>query len=253
MTNLNAYYKIVIVGKEDNMKRNLLILGVCSLFLVTGCFSSKTDKKTEKTSDIKVEENKVEGLEISNYYTDNKEMIFVIKNTSKELIDYASIDIALYNAKGNLMKTEKQYVRNLNVNAENVIKVNLVDYSEKGSTDLPAKVEYAINKVIYSTKFETVYSDKVEGTVTKSETDGQLNLTITNNSGVTLDDLSAAVVFYKNGKPIDLYQVNTSSVGATYTDTVYVPSVVKKETSNFITYDDAKVIINNASKTNTES
>lgn len=234
------------------MKKNLLVLGACAIFLMTGCFASKKSTSNKNASDIAIKNNVTEGVEVKHYYTNNDEVIFLIKNTSKELIDYISLDIAFYNTKGDLARTEKQYARNLNTGSESIVKVNLKEMTEDGAGELPKKIEIAVNKVVYSSKYETIYTDKVEGKVEKTDTEGQLNLTITNNSGVTLDDLSAAVVFYKGGNPVDLYAVNVSSVEGTHTEIVYVPSVVKNETSSYLDYDEVKVIINNASKYNTE-
>lgn len=231
------------------MKKNLLVLGACAIFLMTGCFA-KNDSDVKKASDVDVKYNATEGVDVNYFYTNNNEVIFSIKNTSKEVIDYISLDIAFYNEKGDLVRTDKQYVRNLSANGESFVKINLTEMTENGKGELPNKIEVAVNKTVYDSKFETIYTDKVEGKIEKTDNEGQLNLTLTNNSGVTLDDLSAVVVFYKDGKPVDLYSVNATSVGDNHTEIVYVPSVVKDENSSYLEYDEVKVIINNASKYN---
>lgn len=232
------------------MKRNLLVFGACAMFLFTGCFSSNKTSSTKEVTDVKVKINKTEGLSVENYFTENDEIIYVVKNTGKEIIDYVNIDVAFYDAKGNLIKTDKQYVRNIEAGKENVVKMNLAELTEDGKSNLPKRIEVALNKTVYSTKFETTYSSKVEGKIAKTDKEGQLNLTLTNNSGVTLNDLSAAVVFYKASKPVNVEMVNVQSVEATASQTVYVPTVVKDEKTAYLDYDEVKVVINNASKYN---
>lgn len=233
------------------MKKKILFMSACALLLFTGCFGSKTTTKNE-TKEVKVKINETEGLNADYSITSNNEIVLSIKNNGSELIDYINVDIAMYDEKGNLMKTEKQYARNVMSGASNVVKSSLINASEEANdVKVPSKVEVVLNKTIYSTKFETVYSDKITGAVEKTETDGQLNLTITNNSGVTIDDLSAAVVFYKDGKMIDIYNISLQSVAESKTETVYVPTAKSEGSISYISYDKAEVVINNASSYNT--
>ena len=229
-----------------NIKK-VLLLSACAVLLFTGCGNNKKTTNNSSKKAIKVNINEVANLNVD-YVIKGEDVILDITNTGKDAIDYVNVDVAVYNSKGKLVSVEKQYVRNLAAGKESVIKVYL---NNSGDTDKDiAKVEVALNKVNYETKVETSYADKVSGKVEKTETDGQLALTITNESGETLNDLNAVVVFYKGNDIVDIYSVSAQNVEATYTDTIYVPMDNSGETSTYIDYDDAKVVINNASKYN---
>ena len=227
-----------------NLKK-LLVLSACVLFLTTGCSLGK--KSSSKDNDLKVQINETENISVDYVISDENNIILNVKNTGDKIIDYVSIDLAAYNSKGKLVSVEKQSLRNLGAGKENVIKFPITDNNDSEV----AKVEIALTKVNYDTAFETSYVDSVEGKIEKSENEGQLNLTIKNNSGVTLDDLSASIVFYKDSKMIDLYSISAQGVGEEYTEVIYIPTTATTNSEfSYIDYDDVKVIINNASKYN---
>lgn len=231
------------------MKKKLLLLSTCALFLFTGCFGSKKESNTPtKASDVEVKTNKTEGLELKTYYTHNDEIIFSVQNTGKEVVDYVNIDVAFYDKDGNLIKTEKQYLRNMDVKHDGIVKMSLSQYDGTGNNSLPHKIEIALNKTIYDTKFETIYTDKVSATVSKTDVDGKLNLNVTNNSGEILNDVSVAVVFYKDSKPVDVQNTSFQSVGTNVTQEIYVPTMTAKEGTKTLEYDEVKTVVNNASK-----
>jgi hypothetical protein len=218
-----------------------VLFGICALVLFTGCFATKSSNELK---------NKIDGndaISLDYAIVNNSSIIVTAKNKSDKALDYVTLNLAIYDKAGKLIGVEKQYLRNLVANQENIIKIPLTDVGTNDDAKA-AKVEIAVKTLNYENSAETAYTDKVEGTVEKTDNEGQLNLTITNNSGVTVDDLNAAVVFYKDSKVVDLYSVAVQKIGATYNDTVYVPvQNNSKENVSFIEYDDVKVIINNAS------
>ena len=225
------------------MKRKLL-LSICALFLITGCFNSKSSSKN-----VKVDLNKTKGISYD-YVLTNDSVILSITNDTDSIIDFVNVDMAIYDKSGSLIGVEKQSVRNLGSKKTNIIKIL---YTGLNNDTKPSKVEIATSKVDYETDVETSYIDQVEGTVEKSETENQFNLVIKNNSGVTLNDLSAMVVFYKDSKIVDVYAIGAQEVGAEYTDTVYLPVKASSDgTTEYIDYDDIKVNINNASTYNVQ-
>ena len=225
------------------MKRKIL-LSICALFLITGCFNSKSSSKN-----VKVDLNKTKGISYD-YVLTNDSVILSITNDTDSIIDFINVDMAIYDKSGSLIGVEKQSVRNLGSKKTNIIKIL---YTGLNNDTKPAKVEIATSKVDYETDVETSYIDQVEGTVEKSETENQFNLVIKNNSGVTLNDLSAMVVFYKDSKIVDVYAIGAQEVGAEYTDTVYLPVKTSSNgTTEYIDYDDIKVNINNASTYNVQ-
>lgn len=225
------------------MKRKIL-LSICALFLITGCFNSKSSSKN-----VKVDLNKTKGISYD-YVLTNDSVILSITNDTDSIIDFINVDMAIYDKSGSLIGVEKQSVRNLESKKTNIIKIL---YTGLNNDTKPAKVEIATSKVDYETDVETSYTDKVEGTIEKSETENQFNLVIKNNSGVTLNDLSAMVVFYKDSKIVDVYAIGAQEVGEEYTDTVYLPVKTSSDgTTEYIDYDDVKVNINNASTYNVQ-
>lgn len=225
------------------MKRKIL-LSICALFLITGCFNSKSSSKN-----VKVDLNKTKGISYD-YVLTNDSVILSITNDTDSIIDFINVDMAIYDKSGSLIGVEKQSVRNLGSKKTNIIEIL---YTGLNNDTKPAKVEIATSKVDYETDVETSYTDKVEGTIEKSETENQFNLVIKNNSGVTLNDLSAMVVFYKDSKIVDVYAIGAQEVGEEYTDTVYLPVKTSSNgTTEYIDYDDVKANINNASTYNVQ-
>lgn len=231
------------------MKKKLLLLSTCAIFLVTGCFGSKKESNTPtESSDVKIKTNDTEGLELKTYLTENNEIVFSVKNTGKELVDYINIDVAFYDKKGNLLKTEKQYLRNMNVNQEGFAKMLLAQYDQEGNSTLPHKIEISLNKTVYTSKYETVYNDKVEANVSKTDDNGKLALNVKNNSGETLNEVNIAVVFYKDSKPVDIQITSFQSLEATASQDIYIPNVTSENGIDTLKYDEVKAIVNNASK-----
>lgn len=136
----------------------------------------------------------------------------------------------------------------MNADQEGLVKMLLAQYDQEGNSTLPYQIEIVLNKTIYTSKYETIYTDKVEATVSKSDTEGQLNLNVKNNSGETLDDVQIAVVFYKDSKPVDLQIASFQSVGSTTSQEIYIPTITSGIEIKTLDYDDVKAVVNNASK-----
>ena len=218
-----------------------VLVGIAfSLVLFTGCFNAKKD-----ASEIKVVKYENNNVALGYTFVDDKNVIIEATNNG-ENIDYATINFAVYDKNNKLLGVEKQYLHSLASKQKNIIKVSLANIVDE-KKEKAAKIEMNIKTGKYDNSIEVSYADKVEGKVEKTETDGQLDLTITNNSGATISNMSAAVVFTKKGKIVDIYSITAQNVEASYTDKVYVPLVSKKDGSmEYIDYDDAKVIINYA-------
>ena len=219
------------------MKKKILLFSICGLILFTGCVGTK--KEVTDVKDIEVKINKEDNLSLDYVLTDNDAIIMTIKNTGSEMIDYVNIDVALFDEKNNLMRVEKNYIRNIGADSENIAKVQLTQIDTNGDNSaLPYRVEIALNKTIYSTKYETSYADKVTGSIEETDAEGQLNLVLTNESGVVIDDLSAVAVFYKNSKIVDIYNISVQQVGITTNQTIYIPTSLKDGKVSYIDYDD---------------
>lgn len=231
------------------MNKKILVLTMCALFLFAGCSKANNDNKESKEAKINIKANQTEGLTYETYFTGNNELIIAVTNTSEGFIDHVGIGIATYDKKGNLLKVDNQFLRNIEKGKKGFIKASLVEFGTENDKNLPAKVEIVLNKAVYESKTEEVYTDKISGTLDKTD-DGKLSLTINNTSGETLSSLEAAVIFYKDSKPVDLFQVNEIDLGASKTEEVYIPMVINKDKTEYITYDKAEFVVNNASKFN---
>lgn len=219
--------------------KKILISVVLTLALFTGCSNAKKD-----SSDIKVVKYEKDKISLNYSIVDDKNVVVEVINNG-ENIDYATINFAVYDKAGKLIGVEKQYLHALASKQNNFVKVSLTDIV--GEKEKVNKIEMTVNTGKYETNLEKNYSDKVVGKVEKSETDGQLDLTLTNNSGSTIGNLSAVVAFYKKGNLVDIYSISAQNVDATYTDKVYVPLVAKKDGSMaYVDYDDTKVVVNYA-------
>lgn len=218
-----------------------VLIGIAfSLVLFTGCFNSKKD-----SSEIKVVKYENDNVALGYTFVDDKNVIIEATNNG-ENIDYATINFAIYDKNNKLLGVEKQYLHGLASKQKNIIKVALGNIVSEKDEKI-AKIEMNVKTGKYESSTEISYIDKVEGKVEKTETDGQLDLTITNNSGATITNMSAAVVFTKKGKIVDIYSISAQNVEASFTDKVYVPLVSKKDGSmSYVDYDDAKVVINYA-------
>jgi hypothetical protein len=228
------------------MKKNLGIISLGILFLLTGCFS-KTTKEVSTVQDVDVKITKDDALAVEYMYNDNNEIILSVTNNSNNNINFIYVDMAFFDKDDNLIKVEKQYIHNIAAGANNLVKASL--YDTNSESKLPYRIEIVLNTTNYETEYETVYTNQVTGSVVLAE-EGRLNLNILNNSGVILDEVSATVVFYKEGKIIDISQVVISNVEASATGVVYIPVVETDGVYSSIDYDDVQVVINNASKSN---
>jgi hypothetical protein len=230
------------------MKKNLGIISLGILFLLTGCFAKTTTKEVSTVQDIDVKIAKDDALAVEYMYNDNDEIILSVTNNSNNNINYVYVDMAFFDKDDNLIKVEKQYIHNIAAGANNLVKVSLYD-TNSDEAKLPYRIDIVLNTTIYETEYESVYTNQVTGSVVLAE-EGRLNLNILNNSGVVLDEVTATVVFYKEGKIIDISQVVISNVEASATGVVYIPVVETDGVYNSIDYDDVQVVINNASKSN---
>lgn len=217
--------------------KKVLISIICSLILFTGCSNTKKD-----SSQIKIVKYENDKVSLDYTIVDEKNIIIEAINNG-ESFDYATINLAVYDKNNKLIDVEKQYLHKLNSKQKNVIKVVLNDLEDKKAS----KIEMSVKTGKYENSIEESYIEKVEGKIEKTETDGELKIDILNNSGKTLDSLSATVVFSKKGKIIDIYSLTAQNIEASYTENVYIPLVTKNDGSmSYIDYDDAKVIINYA-------
>lgn len=217
------------------MKKILFALVVAFTFF-TGC-------ESKNSNNVKVIINQNNDLTINYLFSADDNIILEITNKDKA-IDDATINIAIYDNKNRLLGVEKKNIHKFSKGQKNIYKISY-DEILPDSKDVK-KVELTLTNTNYEYSNETSYIDQVKGNITKS-TDEELNIKITNNSGKKIDLLDASIVFYKNGKIIDLYSILADNVDSEFTDKIYVPLISNKDGKmKYIDYDDVEIIINYA-------
>lgn len=222
------------------MKKILkILLCIYVLLSVVGCGTTKKEEKSNFNFKI----NKYDGITIDSINTNNNEIIFDIKNEKNNSIENANANIAIFDKNGDLIKTEKQYIKDISINREYIFKISLANEENKEVS----KVEVTITKNNYNNSNEKKYNDKVSGTVKKIENNSnQLEVIFTNTSGVNVGIVEATVLYLKNSKIVNVSSLVLQNLAETKIEKVYVPTIKNDDKYQVIDYDEAKVIINTA-------
>ena len=216
------------------MKKVLISLTL-AILLFTGCKGKKID-----TSEVKVLKHLSDKIDLHYTIIDNKNLIIEVENKG-EKFDYATLDLAIYDKEDKLLGVEKQYLHSLDKNQKNVLKITFNEVSEKENV---SKIDITVKTGKYDLSIEKNLSDKIESNIEKGKANGYFDLELKNNSGTLINNLNASVVFYKDKKIVDLYSVSSQNVDTSKIEKVYIP--LKKNSSDYISYDDIKVFINYA-------
>ncbi len=216
------------------MKKVLISLTL-AILLFTGCKDKKID-----TSEVKVLKHLSDKIDLHYTIIDNKNLIIEVENKG-EKFDYATLDLAIYDKEDKLLGVEKQYLHSLDKNQKNVLKITFNEVSEKENV---SKIDITVKTGKYDLSIEKNLSDKIESNIEKGKANGYFDLELKNNSGTLINNLNASVVFYKDKKIVDLYSVSSQNIEGSKTEQVYIP--LKKNSSDYISYDDIKVFINYA-------
>lgn len=229
------------IERVIEMKKKLLLVLVALCLLVTGC-SKTTEAKKEEKKDMNVNIEKNTFLRVDNVGLVKDELVLEARNLHNETLKFASIDIAIYDTTGKLVKVEKQYVRGLEVTNVNVFMVSLKDIKV-------GKIDIAANEIDIKDLDEKYYTNKVTGTVSE-EKDGKIVATIKNNSGETLDQVDAVLVFRKGNNIVSAFPYTKNDVKGEEKEEFYTPGEVVNGKTNLINYDKVELVINNATKRN---
>lgn len=234
------------------MKKVLISL-LCISLLVVGCNKpgDKENKKAEtaKATSAKVDVIKDEGLDVTYAITEDNKVVFTIKNNGKEIIDNVLLNIAYFDKDEQLMSTSNYYTRNLEAGKQSYVVAEFPRDYVKYEVKIPDSIKVRVYKEVYGKKSVDVYTSKVTATNTKTKNDNTvLNITVTNNSGVILNDVELTTLFYKGDKIVGAAAGYVTNVGKTETTTVSVPFIIKGETGEALKYDKAETVVNSASK-----
>lgn len=218
--------------------KKILISTIGLLLFFTGCSNLKKDDEIRV---VKYNNSKID----LKYTVVNDDSIIIETINNGENVDYASINVAAYNSNNELLGVEKQYLHSLVNGQKNLIKISLNDFIS--NDDKVSKIELNIKPKKYEKNIEKSFISNIEGKIESTDDKDQIKLTLTNNSEVVIDNLNAAVVFTKNGKMVDIYNVNVQSMDDTYSENIYVPLSENKDgTVSYVDYDDTSIIVNYA-------
>lgn len=201
----------------------ILILG---LLLFTGCSSNNTKKE------IKINQNDL--LQTEYILNHNNDLILEVKNNSQKLLDYINIYIALYDGDKKLIKTKEQFLQNIDIDQENIVKINL-------SNEEYSSMEISLDTLNYNVKMIEIKNDQVSSEIKEEE---NIFLDLINNSDASIDYLNGSLVFYKNNKIVDICDVNYQNLIGRVEETISIP--LDLNTGKKISYDEVKFILNTA-------
>ena len=90
------------------------------------------------------------------------------------------------------------------------------------------------------------YMEKLSASYEKGE-DDTIDVTIKNDTGVSIGLVDATAVFMKNGKPVSTNYISIINLMEEYVETILVPTTEVDDDGNFeyLDYDDIKIFINN--------
>lgn len=223
--------------------KKIWIFILISLCVLTGC-----GKKEEKKEELKMNHFTSSDIVADTFLLEDEKLMIHLSNTSSTMIDLLDIDVAFYNAEGELLKTGDAFLKNILSKKEGYTTVDLPK-DESGKVIPSVKIDVKVHENKYEESLVENYIDKIKVSYTKDKQDeNKLNLKIENTSEKVLDEVEIIALFKENGKikaSISSYFMNLAKTTDT---TIYVPSILKDSESKYITYDEIDFHINHAIK-----
>lgn len=214
-----------------------------SLCVLTGC-----GKKEEKQEELKINNFTSSNIVADTFLLDDEKLMIHLTNTSSTMIDLLDIDVAFYNAEGELLKTGDAFLKNILSKKEGYTTIELPK-DESGKIIPSTKIDVKVHENKYEESLTENYIDKIKVSYTKDKSDeNKLNLKIENTSGQVLNEVEIIALFKEKGEikaSISTYLINLSKDSNT---TIYVPSVLKNSESKYISYDEIEFHVNHAIK-----
>lgn len=215
------------------MKNILKVLMIFSIiFIITGC--NKTTNNNETIEKVRL--NKTEGLDVEYIYTSNNDLILKVKNVSGNLIKFVDVYSALYDTNNKLSSANIQNIKNMYSNDEYYYKI-----PSSNSTEVTIKkIENNIEYTDYKKNIEVLSIDKDDQT-------SKLKIKLKNNLDRKIDNFIVSLLFYKDGKIVDMTTITKSlSINEKEID-AYIPVYSSEDGKYaFVDYDDVKAIVQNA-------
>lgn len=224
------------------MKKILLSLFI-GLFVITGC-GKKEEKEVKE--ELKMNTFVSSNIEVDSFLSKDNKLIIQVENISSEMIDLLDIDVAFYNEKEELLKTSEAFLKNILSEKEGYVSLELPK-DENGTVIESSKIDIKVHENKYSTQVAESYLDHIKVTYTKDKNDeNKVNLKISNTSNKTLNEVEIVTLLKENGSVVATLSTYLINLGKEATSTIYIPSVTKDNTTNYVTYDEIEFHVNHA-------
>ena len=182
----------------------------------------------------KSKEELISNIEVEDEILKDGTLITIIKNNNNCDVKNLVIEPIFYDTEDNVVGTAKSNFRVIKAGSE--VAVN--DYS------VPNKFEkHKINLNISEGREYESYTDKIS--VTSNNTGEKVMVTAINESEVDLARLNIAVVYYKEGKPVGLFEETQYQIKKGETKYFNIMYAYDKNYDN-VEFDEYKIFINSA-------
>lgn len=227
------------------MKLKKLILTSLSMFLllnITGCGTKEESENDEIKETIeKIEENakgdtkKAEkNIKVTDSKILNDNIYIFVENKNKENVS-AEFEVSYYDENKKFLGSKTSY-GNISGNSETIVEIYEVPAGSK-KYEIKFSVDYCDSEKTYEKELKAI----------SNKTSDQIAIQVENTTGVDLEEIVVAVLFYKKDKFVAYDEDSEFDVkaGKKASLNVYLPS---DENFNDIEFDRYEVIITSASK-----
>ena len=224
------------------MKKALLLFAACA-FLLSGCISIEIEEPTDGEVTVASGENTLAptvsvdeqiAVELAEYTWDGDRYAgALITNNSDEQIGELEVQILFYDADGNIIGTAED--------GHDAILPGSTVVSYFSSLDVPQSFDHMDYKLSVDVEANSGYKNHAANVkIDTNIGEDCVILQITNNADVTIEELEYSVVFYKDGKVVDMgFGVDVYDISAGET-------VIEERSSWGVDFDAYVVYINQA-------
>jgi len=225
-----------------------LLCGSLILGLATGCGTSSDEAKKY---DINV--NADENIVVKTYVDYEKDYLIVqLTNNNSYNIGCFDVEAIFYDGNGNKIG-EDDSSSNLDFmkGGNYVVSIDLPEDNEYNNIipnkiDLSVKIDQEYQSIVGE---GTLYNDKI--LTSYKRVGDELEIKVTNNSGVELSTVEVSVLFMKNGKPIYVDDLSGYfDIGESDTEMIDIPEDWEASENSdedvLIDYDSIEIVVNRA-------
>jgi len=226
------------------MKKISLIL-IISLCILTGC--GKKEKEIVNEG-LKINNFALETTKIESFISKDNKLIVKLENNSSSIVDFYDIDTAFYGENNELLKTGDAFLKNIAVESIGYALIDLPKDDNDNPIE-PSRIDIKVHENKYEAKTTDNFLGKVEVSHIIDEKDkSKIDLKLTNSSNKKLNEVEVICILKENGEIVSIMSAYFIDVDKEAKTTVYIPSIIKDDVIDFITYDEIELHINHAIK-----